>query len=87
MHKKDGWAVLQKLTDSYPGVATLRGPLGVSVSLPIEVFRYVLTHERKTQHRILYVWDPVAMNNVVVKEPYVYEEPHWFTRCAFRCSS
>ena len=30
------------------------------------------------QHRMLYVFDPVAMHNIVVKDQYIYEETSMF---------
>ncbi len=32
------------------------------------------------QTRGLYVSDPKALNNVVVKEQHIYEEPRWFLK-------
>ena len=30
------------------------------------------------QRKILYVFDPRAMHNIVVKDQYSYEQPDWF---------
>ena len=34
------------------------------------------------QHRMLYIFDPDAMHNVIVKDQYIYEEATWFIKCA-----
>ena len=31
-----------------------------------------------SQARGLYVYDPKALNNIIVKEQHIYEEPRWF---------
>ncbi|RPD54881.1 cytochrome P450 [Lentinus tigrinus ALCF2SS1-6] len=59
LHRRDGWGFLRHLTDSYPGVAKLHGPLG---------------------HRMLYVFDPVAMHNILVKDQHVFEAPEFFIK-------
>ncbi|TFK86201.1 cytochrome P450 [Polyporus arcularius HHB13444] len=56
---REGWNFLRTLTDSYPGIAKLNGPLG---------------------HRMLFVFDPLALHNIIVKDQYVYEEAAWFIR-------
>ncbi|TFK86200.1 cytochrome P450 [Polyporus arcularius HHB13444] len=56
---RNGWGFLNYLTESYPGIAKLYGPLG---------------------RRILYVFDPTAMHNIIVKDQYVFEEASWFVR-------
>ena len=33
---------------------------------------------------MLYVFDPVAMHNVIVKDQYVFEEAAWFIRWVYR---
>ena len=32
------------------------------------------------QRKILYVYDPRAMNSIVVKDQYSYEQPDWFIK-------
>ncbi|KAI0718780.1 cytochrome P450 [Cerioporus squamosus] len=56
---RNGWGFLSYLTDSYPGIAKLYGPLG---------------------RRILYVFDPTAMHNIIVKDQYIFEEAEWFIK-------
>ncbi|KAI0760468.1 cytochrome P450 [Fomes fomentarius] len=56
---KNGWAFIQYLTDNYPGIVRLYGPLG---------------------HRMLYVFDPLAMHNIIVKDQYIFEEATWFIK-------
>ncbi|KAI0628906.1 cytochrome P450 [Trametes polyzona] len=58
LHRR-AWPIYDQLTETYPGVLRLAGPLG---------------------HRILYVFDPVAMHSVIVKDQYVYEESRWFIK-------
>ncbi|KAI0716897.1 cytochrome P450 [Earliella scabrosa] len=62
---KNGWDFIQHLTDAYPGVARLSGPLGVRVTVAPE-------------YRMLYVFDPAALHTIVVKEQHVFEEAEWF---------
>ncbi|KAI0760700.1 cytochrome P450 [Fomes fomentarius] len=31
-------------------------------------------------HRMLYIFDPVALHHVVVKDQHIFEEPHWLTK-------
>ncbi|RPD69487.1 cytochrome P450 [Lentinus tigrinus ALCF2SS1-7] len=60
-----GWGFVEHLTESYPGIARLRGPLG---------------------HRLLYIFDPLAMHHVVVKDAHIFETPSWaikFNRIRF----
>ncbi|RPD54880.1 cytochrome P450 [Lentinus tigrinus ALCF2SS1-7] len=52
LHRRDGWGFLRHLTDSYPGIAKLHGPLG---------------------RRMLYVFDPTAMHNIIMKDQHVFE--------------
>ncbi|KAI0718774.1 cytochrome P450 [Cerioporus squamosus] len=56
---RNGWGFLSYLTDSYPGIAKLYGPLG---------------------RRMLYVFDPMAMHNIIVKDQYVFEEAEFFIK-------
>ncbi|KAI0718779.1 cytochrome P450 [Cerioporus squamosus] len=56
---RQGWQFLRTLTDSYPGIAKLHGPLG---------------------HRMLFIFDPMALHSIIVKDQYVYEEAAWFIR-------
>ena len=32
------------------------------------------------QHRMLYVFDPTAMHNIIVKDQYIYEEAAFFIK-------
>ncbi|RPD74067.1 cytochrome P450 [Lentinus tigrinus ALCF2SS1-7] len=66
LHRRDGWGFLRHLTDSYPGVAKLHGPLG---------------------HRMLYVFDPVAMHNILVKDQHVFEAPEFFIKYVLRSTN
>ncbi|RPD54899.1 cytochrome P450 [Lentinus tigrinus ALCF2SS1-7] len=59
LDRRDGWSFLRYLTDSYPGVVKLNGPLG---------------------RRMLYVFDPTAMHNIIVKDQYVFEESEFFIK-------
>ncbi|RPD54893.1 cytochrome P450 [Lentinus tigrinus ALCF2SS1-7] len=59
LDRRDGWSFLRYLTDSYPGVVKLHGPLG---------------------RRMLYVFDPTAMHNIIVKDQYVFEESEFFIK-------
>ena len=36
------------------------------------------------QHRMLYVFDPTAMHNIIVKDQYIYEEAAFFIQYAYR---
>ena len=36
---------------------------------------------------MLYVWDPVALHAMLIKEPYVYEEAEWFIKYVPVCPS
>ncbi|KAI0760472.1 cytochrome P450 [Fomes fomentarius] len=54
---RNGWGFIEHLTDCYPGIARLSGPLG---------------------HRMLYVFDHVALHNIIVKDQYIFEEAAWF---------
>ncbi|RDX45100.1 cytochrome P450 [Lentinus brumalis] len=56
---KYGWGFVEHLTESYPGVACLRGPLG---------------------NRLLYVFDPLAMHHVVVKDAHIFPMPAWVVK-------
>ncbi|KAL1947082.1 hypothetical protein VTO73DRAFT_14043 [Trametes versicolor] len=56
---RHAWPVYDALTETYPGVLRLAGPLG---------------------HRILYVFDPVALHSVIVKDQYVFEESRFFIK-------
>ncbi|EIW61094.1 cytochrome P450 [Trametes versicolor FP-101664 SS1] len=56
---RHAWPVYEHLTEAYPGIAKLAGPLGT---------------------RMLYVFDPVAMHNIIVKDQYVFEEAAWFIK-------
>ncbi|KAI0760478.1 cytochrome P450 [Fomes fomentarius] len=54
---RNGWGFIEHLTDCYPEIARLTGPLG---------------------HQMIYVFDPVALHNIIVKEQYIFEEAAWF---------
>ncbi|KAI0823770.1 cytochrome P450 [Trametes gibbosa] len=56
---RHAWPLYERLTEGYPGVVRLSGPL---------------------RHRMLYVFDPVAMHSIIVKDQYVYEEAAWFIK-------
>ncbi|TBU21584.1 cytochrome P450 [Dichomitus squalens] len=56
---KNGWDFIQHLTDSYPGIVKLHGPLG---------------------HRMLYVFDPIALHHIVVKDQNIHEEGAWYIK-------
>nr|BED42975.1 cytochrome P450 monooxygenase [Trametes versicolor] len=56
---RHAWPVYDALTEAYPGVLRLAGPLG---------------------HRILYVFDPVALHSIIVKDQYVFEESRFFIK-------
>ena len=66
------------LTDSYPGIAKLHGPVGVRTVISSCRMQRLTVF----QHRMLYVFDPVAMHNILVKDQYIYEEAAWFVRYA-----
>ena len=36
------------------------------------------------QHRMLYVFDPTAMHNIIVKDQYIYEEAAFFIKWVLR---
>ncbi|OJT06838.1 Cytochrome P450 3A9 [Trametes pubescens] len=55
--ERHAWPVYEHLTETYPGIVKLAGPLGT---------------------RMLYVFDPVAMHNIIVKDQYIFEEAAWF---------
>ncbi|KAI0628909.1 cytochrome P450 [Trametes polyzona] len=59
MLDRHAWPLYTHLTDSYPGIVRLAGPLG---------------------HRILYVFDPVALHSIIVKDQYVFEEAAFFIK-------
>ncbi|KAI0754321.1 cytochrome P450 [Daedaleopsis nitida] len=54
---RNGWNFIQHLTDAYPGIAKLSGPLG---------------------HKMLFVFDPTAMHNVLIKDQDIFEEAAFF---------
>ncbi|KAH9857416.1 cytochrome P450 [Lenzites betulinus] len=56
---RHAWPLYEHITESYPGVARLTGPL---------------------RRRMLYVFDPVAMHSIIVKDQYDYEEAAWFIK-------
>ena len=39
------------------------------------------------QHRMLYVFDPTAMHNIIVKDQYIYEEAAFFIQYSYRILS
>ncbi|KAI0628905.1 cytochrome P450 [Trametes polyzona] len=51
------WPVYDHITESYPGIVKLNGPMG---------------------SRVLYVFDPLALHSIIVKDQYVFEESQWF---------
>lgn len=67
----------EHLTEAYPGIAKLAGPLGVRVQVHADIIRSLLL---RSQTRMLYVFDPVAMHNIIVKDQYVFEEAAWFIK-------
>ncbi|KAI0754112.1 cytochrome P450 [Daedaleopsis nitida] len=58
MHRK-GWGFIQHLSESYPGIAKLHGPIG---------------------KRMLYVFDPLAMHHIVVKDDHIFKEPRFIVK-------
>ncbi len=34
---------------------------------------------------MLYVFDPVALHNIIVKDQYIFEEAAWFIKCVIYC--
>nr|BED42974.1 cytochrome P450 monooxygenase [Trametes versicolor] len=56
MLERHAWPVYERLTETYPGIAKLAGPLGT---------------------RMLYVFDPVAMHNIIIKDQDVFEQAAW----------
>ena len=76
---KNGWNYLQDLTDSYPGIVKLTGPLGVCFAPLNSLFTFLMVVPFR-QHRMLYVWDPAALHSILVKDQYVYEEAAWYTK-------
>ena len=82
---RTGWDLIQHLTDTYPGVAKLYGPFGVCFHLFRRIDRNRIDRPFcRTQHRILYVWDPVALRNIVLTEQDIYEEAEWFIKYVSR---
>ncbi|KAI0370370.1 cytochrome P450 [Pilatotrama ljubarskyi] len=55
----DSWSFHQHIVENYPGIATLRGPLGA---------------------RLLYVFEPRALHQILVKDQYIYEEGRYFIK-------
>lgn len=41
---------------------------------------FILTSFGASQAKGLYVFDPKALNHIIVKDQMVYEEPRWFIR-------
>ncbi len=78
---RNGWGFLSNLTESYPGVAKLYGPLGVR--RPV-LHVYELPSSLLPQRRMLYVFDPTAMHSIIVKEQYVFEEAEFFIKSVRR---
>lgn len=66
----------EHLTEAYPGIAKLAGPLGVRLQIHADILGSLL----RSQTRMLYVFDPVAMHNIIVKDQYVFEEAAWFIK-------
>ncbi len=75
---KYGWGFVEHLTESYPGVACLRGPLGVSPLLHVTVVSDRSAFD--SQNRLLYVFDPLAMHHVVVKDAHIFPMPAWVVK-------
>ena len=74
---KNGWGFLKSL-ESYDGIVKLHGPLGVCTppTAPQETTIDLCVR----QHRMLYVFDPTAMHNIIVKDQYIYEEAAFFIK-------
>lgn len=72
--ERHAWPVYQHLTEAYPGIVKLAGPLGVCFTTPCNVSSGL----SRAKTRMLYVFDPVAMHSIIVKDQYVFEEAAWF---------
>ena len=55
-----------------------QGPVRCRLQPPEGLFR--ATCSRSAQHHMLYVFDPVAMHSVVVKDQHVFAEPRWLLK-------
>ncbi|KAH9941870.1 cytochrome P450 [Epithele typhae] len=64
VYQKDGWA-FHKTLGEYDRVCALHGKFGASAG---------------QASKMLYVFDPLAMHAIAVKEAYVYDEAQWFLR-------
>ena len=74
---KNGWGFLKSL-ESYDGIVKLHGPLGVCTPATAHLEMSIELFVR--QHRMLYVFDPTAMHNIIVKDQYIYEEAAFFIK-------
>ena len=68
---------MNELEDKYGSVVKLTGPLGVCFLMTRP---YLVAHNYLSQSRILFVFDPKALQHVVVKDQYTYDQSTFTTR-------
>ncbi|KAI5116490.1 hypothetical protein M0805_000624 [Coniferiporia weirii] len=71
---KNGWAFRRELRKKYGGVAKIKGEFGISCK-PLLSGRQILISYKND---FLYVWDPLALHNILVKDQYSFEETKAF---------
>lgn len=71
---RDGWAFQKELANKYGSVARLYGPLGVIRSIA-KICVCPLTSTTPCQGKMLFVYDPLALHHIVVKDQHIFEEP------------
>ena len=70
---RHAWGFVDELGTKYGKIVKLTGQLGVS---NLTMFPSIIT-THYVQSRILYVWDPLAMHHVFVKDGDHYDLPEW----------
>ena len=77
MFNRDAWGFHKRLIHEYGPVSVVRGLLGVCAQFRPVTKRYP---DVSLQERMIYVFDPKAMHNIIVKDQYIYEETPVFLK-------
>ncbi|KAJ3479304.1 hypothetical protein NLI96_g9146 [Meripilus lineatus] len=71
-HRHEGWKLHDELSENYGGVSRIIGALGVKYPFFIDVTTHSVAS--RFQKRVLYVYDPLALHSIVIKDQAHYEE-------------
>ena len=74
MFDRHGWNFVDDLGENYGSVVRLMGPMGVSSVFSSSFHRTRVDLFDDAQRRVLYVFDPKALQHVVVKDQYTYAQ-------------